>query len=59
MNTISSRMLSIDMRVLNKHIFISNRVAAIKIYIPTIKLDCVKHGQLPYVPIDSDFHSQR
>ncbi len=59
MDTISSKMPTIDMTHLNKHVFIVNHFAAIKIYIPTIKLDCIKQGQLPYVPIDSDFHSQR
>ena len=59
MDTISSRMPTFDMRLLNKNIFIANHFASIKIYIPSINLDCIKHGQLPYVPIDSDFHSQR
>lgn len=59
MDTISSKMPTIDMTQLNKHVFIANHFAAIKIYMPTINLDCIKQGQLPYVPIDSDFHSQR
>lgn len=60
MNTISSKVLTIDFGLVKKYIYVVKPITVTQLYIPVVKLNIVeKYNQPSYMPIDSDFHSQR